>query len=81
MTLGAIPRGPGFNSRSAHSFSALVAIISYSAPIYAFAALSSPSLSTWHQLFGHLSQQAICWLASSRLVGGLELESGGREHL
>jgi hypothetical protein len=29
MTLGAIPRGPGFNSRSAHSFSALVAIISY----------------------------------------------------
>jgi 16S rRNA C1402 (ribose-2'-O) methylase RsmI len=51
------------------------------APLHAFAALSAPSLSTWHQRFGHLSQQAIRWLASSRLVGGLELESGGREHL
>jgi hypothetical protein len=29
MTLGAIPRGPRFNSQSAHSFSALVAIIFY----------------------------------------------------
>jgi hypothetical protein len=51
------------------------------APIYAFAALSAPSLSTWHQRFGHLSQQAIRWLAASQLVGGLELESGSREHL
>jgi hypothetical protein len=58
-----------------------VADYSSGAPIYAFAALSAPSLSTWHQRFGHLSQQAIRWLASSRLVGGLELESGGREHL
>jgi transposase InsO family protein len=58
-----------------------VADYSSGAPLYAFAALSAPSLSTWHQRFGHLSQQAIRWLASSRLVGGLELESGGREHL
>jgi hypothetical protein len=50
-------------------------------PVYAFAAVAAPSLSTWHQRFGHLSQQAICWLAASRLVGGLELESGSREHL
>jgi transposase InsO family protein len=50
-------------------------------PIYAFAAVAAPSLSTWHHCFGHLSQQAIRWLASSRLVGGLELESGSREHL
>jgi hypothetical protein len=47
-----------------------VADYSSGAPIYAFAALSAPSLSTWHQRFGHLSQQAIRWLASSRLVGG-----------
>jgi transposase InsO family protein len=58
-----------------------VADYSSGAPLYAFAALSAPFLSTWHQRFGHLSQQAICWLASSQLVGGLELESGGREHL
>jgi hypothetical protein len=35
MTLGAIPRGPGFNSQSAHSFSALVAIISYTMQVNA----------------------------------------------
>jgi hypothetical protein len=50
-------------------------------PVYAFAAVAAPSLSTWHHRFGHLSQQAIRWLAASRLVGGLELESGSREHL
>jgi transposase InsO family protein len=50
-------------------------------PIYAFAAIAEPSLNTWHHRFGHLSQQAIRWLAASRLVGGLELESGSREHL
>jgi hypothetical protein len=50
-------------------------------PVYAFAAVAAPSLSTWHQRFGHLSQQAIRWLAASQLVEGLELESGSREHL
>jgi hypothetical protein len=31
-----------------------VADYSSGAPLYAFAALSAPSLSTWHQRFGHL---------------------------
>jgi hypothetical protein len=43
-----------------------VADYSSGAPIYAFAALSAPSLSTWHQRFGHLS---VTTVPTFRLLG------------
>jgi hypothetical protein len=67
MTLGAIPRGPGFNSRSAHSFSALVVIISYTVKVPDPAAKASgdsksapPSNQAEIDAWTDLDQEGLC---------------------